>query len=93
MVVQKFEALYTGTVGRLLRPLPLSVGVADGPSGSQRILAVAEWSPDDKVKGLHEVSLNVAIEETRARKGSERCQCAGRSYKLLRLRAAAHPPR
>ena len=42
------ESIYTGTEGRVLRPVPAGPAAVRGTAHWQRLLAVAEWSPDDK---------------------------------------------
>ena len=42
------ESIYTGTEGRVLRPIPAGPAAVRGTAKWQRLLAVAEWSPDDK---------------------------------------------
>ena len=49
------DSIFTGTQGRLLRAIPAGSTASEGRAQWTRLLAVAEWSPDDKVSPGHQL--------------------------------------
>lgn len=45
-------SLYTGTKGQVIRVVSADTGAVSNGAKRQRILAVSEWSPEEKVRVL-----------------------------------------